>query len=327
MLTLLIKKPDNDGRLELIPDYLQTSWAIEVADPDDPDDMAQKLLGADAMISMSWKKGMPPAPRLRLFQLPGAGTDDIAFEEMPAYTNVCNVFEHEIGISEYVISAMLQWVIGIPKMDAALRRDEWWGSHLTGPRHGELHAQTLGIVGYGRIGQEVARRARAFGMNIIACSRTPRGADEFVASVAPMEQLPGLLGNADFVLLAMPLNSSTVDLIGTEQIALMKPTAVLINVSRGALINERSLFEACRRRQISGAIIDTWYHYPSQGNARVEPSAFPFRELDNVLMTPHSSGWTEGLRPRRCRVMAENLDRLARNEPLVNVVQKAVVPR
>jgi phosphoglycerate dehydrogenase-like enzyme len=327
MLTLLIKKPDNDGRLALIPDFLHTPWTIEVADPDDPFDMAQKLLGADAMISMSWKKSMPPAPRLRLFHLPGAGTDEIAFEAIPAHTNVCNVFEHEIGIAEYVMSAMLQWVIGIPKMDAALRRDEWWGSHLTGPRHGELYGQTLGIVGYGRIGREVARRARAFGMNIIACSRTPRGMDEFVANVAPMGQLLGLLQNADFVLLALPLDSSTADLIGAEQLALMKPGAVLINVSRGALINERALFEACRRRQIGGAIIDTWYHYPSQGAARAEPSAFPFRELDNVLMTPHGSGWTEGLRPRRCKVIAENLDRLARNEPLLNVVKKAVVSR
>jgi phosphoglycerate dehydrogenase-like enzyme len=327
MLTLLIKQSDNDGRLALIPDFLQTPWTIEVADPDDPRDMAQKLLGADAMISMSWKKSMPPAPRLRLFQLPGAGTDDIAFAEIPAYTNVCNVFEHEIGISEYVMSAMLQWVIGIPKMDAALRRDEWWGSHLTGPRHGELYAQTLGIIGYGRIGKEVARRARAFGMNVIACSRTPRGADEFVAGVAPMEQLPGLLGNADFVLLALPLDSSSANLIGAEQFSMMKPGAVIINVSRGALINERALFDACRHRKIGGAIIDTWYHYPSQGITRVEPSTFPFRELDNVLMTPHGSGWSEGLRPRRCKVIAENLDRLARNEPLLNVVKKAADSR
>jgi phosphoglycerate dehydrogenase-like enzyme len=327
MLTLLIKKPDNDGRLALIPDFLQTPWAIEVADPDDPADMAQKLLGADAMISMSWKKAMPPAPQLRLLQLPGAGTDDIAFAEIPAYTNVCNVFEHEISISEYVMSAMLQWVIGIPKMDAALRRDEWWGSHLTGPRHGELYAQTLGIIGYGRIGKEVARRARAFGMHVIACSRTPRGADEFVSTVAPMEQLPGLLGKADFVLLALPLDSSSANLIGAEQLSMMKPGAVIINVSRGALINERALFEACRHRKIGGAIIDTWYHYPSLGDTRVEPSTFPFRELDNVIMTPHGSGWSEGLRPRRCKVMAENLDRLARNEPLLNVVKKVVVSR
>ena len=105
---------------------------------------------------------MPAAPSLKLLHLPGAGTDDIAFDAVPPQTTVCNVFEHEIGIAEYVLSGMLQWAIGIPTMDAALRRDEWFGSHLSGPRHGELYGQTVGIVGYGRIGREVALRARCF---------------------------------------------------------------------------------------------------------------------------------------------------------------------
>lgn len=326
-MKLLIKNIDNDGRLALIPEFLQTDWTIEVANHEDRDDLARGLANADAMISMSWSRAMPPAPRLKLLHLPGAGIDDIALDAVPARAAVCNVFEHEIGIAEYVLSAMLQWVVGIPRMDAALRRDEWYGSHLKGPRHEELYGQTLGIVGYGRIGREVATRARAFGMKILACSRTPKDGDGTVDRVEPMQRLDALIAQSDFVVLAIPLDSSTSGLISRERIATMKSSAVIINVARGALIDEKALYEACRDRRIGGAVIDTWYRYPAQGEMVGEPANLPFRDLDNVIMTPHGSGWTQGLLPRRCRFIAKNLDHLARNEPLANVVKPATAAR
>ncbi len=321
-MKLLIKKTDNDGRLALIPDFLTTSWTIEVADSSNREELARKILDADAMVSMNWPMDMPPAPRLRLLHLPGAGTDDIAFESVPAQATVCNVYEHEIGIAEYILSAMLQWVIGIPRLDAALRRGQWYGSHLSGPRHDELYGKTVGIIGYGRIGREVARRACAFGMKVLACSRTPRSADEFVKRVDGMEHMPALLHESDFVVLALPLEPSTTGMFGTQQLARMKPSAVIINVARGALIDERALFEACREKRIGGAVIDTWFKYPAQADAVAEPSNLPFRDLENIIMTPHASGWTEGLRPRRSKMIAANLDRLARGEALVNVVKQ-----
>jgi phosphoglycerate dehydrogenase-like enzyme len=318
---LLIKKVDDDGRLALIPDFLETPWTMVAVDSSDPVALAAALSDADAMVSMNWPKDMPPAPRLRLLHLPGAGTDDIAFDSVPPAAAVCNVFEHEVGIAEYVMAGMLQWAIGIPRMDAALRQGHWYGSHLSGPRHGELHGQTLGIVGYGRIGRETAQRAKAFGMKLVACSRTPRPGDGFVDRVEGMEALPRLLAAADYVLLCLPLDARSSGLIGAGELAAMKPGAVIINVARGGLIDERALYEACRDRRIGGAIIDTWYRYPRQGDTQGEPANLPFRELDNVIMTPHGSGWTEGLRPRRCRFIAQNLDRLVRGEPLANVVR------
>jgi phosphoglycerate dehydrogenase-like enzyme len=324
-LKLLIKNVDNDGRLALIPQFLETEWVVEVADHTDRNEMQRGLSDADAMISMNWPTDMPLAPKLKLLHLPGAGTDDIAFDSVPAQAAVCNVFEHEIGIAEYVLSAMLQAAIGIPRMDAALRRGEWYGSHLKGPRHRELYGQTVGIVGYGRIGREVAARARPFGMQILTCSRTPKPGDGLVDRVEPMEKLDALLAQSDFIVLAIPLDSSTAGLISAERIGRMKPTAMIINVARGALIDEQALFEACRDGRIGGAAIDTWYRYPAQGEVLGDPSTLPFRDLDNVIMTPHGSGWTEGLLPRRCKFIAQNLDRLARGEPLANVVRPPAV--
>jgi phosphoglycerate dehydrogenase-like enzyme len=212
-------------------------------------------------------------------------------------------------------------------MDAALRRGQWYGSHLSGPRHDELYGKTVGIIGYGRIGHEVARRARAFGMKVLACSRTPRSSDEFVEREDAMDRLSVVLPASDFVVLALPLEPSTAGVIGTQQLARMKPSAVIINVARGALIDERALFEACREKRIGGAVIDTWFKYPAEGYEIAEPSNLPFRELENVIMTPHASGWTEGLRPRRCKMIAGNLDRLARGEPLINVVKQSAGSR
>jgi phosphoglycerate dehydrogenase-like enzyme len=118
-----------------------------------------------------------------------------------------------------------------------------------------------------------------------------------VDRVAPMENLDTLIAQSDFILLAIPLDSSTTGLISAERIGKMKPTAMIINVARGALIDEKALYEACRDGRIGGAAIDTWYQYPAQGELLREPSTLPFRDLDNVIMTPHGSGWTEGLLP------------------------------
>jgi len=315
---------DDDGRLSKVPDLLTTQWTIEVSDSEDHDSFSQALSRADALVSMDWPADMPPAPRLKLLQLPGAGIDEIALDAVPPQTTVCNVYEHETGISEYVMAAMLQWVIPVPKLDTTLRNDEWHGSHLRGPKHRELFGQTLGIVGYGRIGREVAKRAHAFGMHVLACSRTGRASDGLAESIEPMSSLMDMLSKADFVLIAMPLSPETQGVIGERQFTAMKSTAVVINVARGPLIDEQALYTACRDRIIGGAIIDTWYRYPSTNMDRCPPSRFPFHELDNVIMTPHASAWTEELMPRRNQFIAHNLDRLARNEPLLNIVREPV---
>ena len=319
-MKLLIKKVDNDGRLKLVGDFVTTKWDFAVVDSDNRSALSAALQTADAMISMDWPADMPTAPRLKLLQLPGAGIDDIEFSAVPNQAAVCNVHEHEVGIAEYVMAAMLQWVIGIPSMDAALRHGDWTGSHISGPRHRELLGQTLGIVGYGRIGRETAKRAKAFGMRVIACSRTPRGEDDVAGQVMPLSELESVLTQADFVLLALPLDQGTKSIIDAKRLARMKSDGVIINVARGALIDEEALFLACRERRIGGAIIDTWYRYPKPDDPRGDPSAFPFRDLDNVIMTPHASAWSDGLLPRRNRIIAENLDRLASGEPLLNVV-------
>lgn len=324
-MKLLIKSIDNDGRLAPVGRLITTPWSIVVADPADHDGFARAMRDVDAMVSMNWPSHFPPGPQLRLVQLPGAGTDDIDFGAVPATASVCNAYEHEIGIAEYVLAAMLEWHIGLRRMDAEMRAGRWWGSYLCGPRHGDLFGRTLAIVGYGRIGREVAKRANAFGMRVLGVSRTPGPGDAWCEGVVGMDAMSRVLAQADFVLAALPLDDTSRGVIGAEAFAAMRSDGVLINVGRGPTVDEAALYAACLDRRIGGAVIDTWYSYPPQDGSNAvpvhRPSRFPFHELDNVMMTPHASAWTEALAERRCRVIATNLDRLARGEPLLNLVR------
>jgi phosphoglycerate dehydrogenase-like enzyme len=216
---------------------LAATWKV-TALPDDADrsTVADALAGADALFAHHFDGNSPPAPKLRLLQVPGAGYDGIDLAALPKGCTVCNVHEHETGIAEYVLLGMLEWVIGMAAMDRRLRQRDWTGSAVKGGDfHGELAGKTLGIVGFGHIGREVARRARAFGMTVGAITRTPRPS-ELADWVVPMTALEARLPDCDFLLVACPLNAETRALIDRRQLGLMKRSAVLINVARGEVV-------------------------------------------------------------------------------------------
>jgi phosphoglycerate dehydrogenase-like enzyme len=124
----------------------------------------------------------------------------------------------------------------------------------------------------------------------------------------------------------LPLNDETRGLIDARRLALCKAELVIINVARAAVLDEEALYTALRERRIAGAVLDVWYSYPTGDHPAARPSRFPFHELSNVIMTPHCSAWTDGLIERRWGFIAANLDRLARGEPLQNVVLRPRVP-
>jgi phosphoglycerate dehydrogenase-like enzyme len=143
---------------------------------------------------------------------------------------------------------------------------------------------------------------------------------ELVDESYGLAQLRPFMGRADAIVVSLPLSGETEGIVGAPQIAAMRPDAVILNVGRGPVIDERALFEALSERRIGGAVIDTWYNYPAPDKPQGQPGTFAFNELANLIMTPHMSGWTTGTVRRRQATIAENIDRLSRNEPLVNVV-------
>ena len=299
-----------------------TPWDI-VAIPDNPSASVELLGRADAVVSIHFGKMWPPAPKLKLLQVPGAGYDGIDLAALPAGVTLCNVFEHEPGVSEYTLLAMLEWCHRLGPADREMRAGTWTrSSRFGGAPDDELAGKTVVIVGLGRIGRAVARRARAFDMRVLAVNRSADKTDPDVERVVGLDRLHEMLGEADFVVLACALTPDTRGLIDAAALAAMKPGAVIVNPARGPVIDEAALYDALVHHRIGGAAIDTWWDYPANAAPRDPSTAYPFHRLDNVLLSPHVAGWTTGTIVRRTVEMARNLDRLARGEALHNPVAK-----
>jgi phosphoglycerate dehydrogenase-like enzyme len=276
-------------------------------------------IASDVLIGI--RLGADEAARVRcaLLQVPGAGLDAIAIEALPPDIRICNVFEHEIPIAEFVAHAALDHAI-FPQPPASVDPAHWPQSYLQRPFHGELQGRRAAIVGFGAIGRATAMRLRALGMHVTAVTRGTHPVEGSDAQV-PVTQLDALLSQVDALVLCCPLTEQTRGMIGAAQLAAMRPDALLVNVGRGPLVQEQPLYEALVERRLGRAVLDVWYHYPTEGQTELAPSAYPFHTLPNARCTPHISGWTNGLFERRYAVIARNIERLQAGEPLLNLVR------
>ena len=300
---------DADAEVVLLPDVLETE--------------AQRsdYASADIIIGTRFDASLPRPERLRLFQLPAAGYDAVDFAALPAGAVVCNCFGHETAIAEYVMAALLLRCVPLVDADRRLRQGEWaYWAGAPERTHAEIAGSTIGILGFGHIGKAVALRAKAFGMTVHVANRSAAPASDLVDRYYPLSNLAAFWGSANSLVVTVPLMPDTRGMVGREAFAAMRPHAVLVNVARGPVVDEQALYDALRERRIGGAVIDTWYQYPTAAKPVVAPATLPFSDLPNVLMTPHMSGWTMGTIQRRQDVMAENIRRRMRGEACEHVV-------
>lgn len=278
---------------------------------------------ADVVIGIQLNERMPRPLKARLFHAPAAGTDAVNTALLPAHCTLANCFGHENAIAEYVIAALLMRHVPLARADQDLRQQRWtyWAGQQAALRT-ELGSQTLGLLGFGHIAQTLAQRAKAFGMRVHVANRSPVN-HAMVDQSWPLDALQDFMGRADAVVVSLPLTDNTRSLVDRQALSAMRADAVLINVGRGPVVDEQALYEALKARQIGGAVIDTWYQYPTPTQARCAPSQHDFASLDNVLMTPHMSGWTAGTVRRRQQTLADNISRLSLGQPLINVLKSA----
>jgi len=294
---------------------LNDDWKILVWDPscNGTDEFIAMALEADAIIggkipTPNW----PNIPKLKVFQIPWTGYDFCSPQTMPNGIPVCNCYEHETTIAEFVLCAMLETKIGLRQIDQRFRAEGWGGKQPgSSLNHGEIRNRTVGIVGYGHIGKEVAHRAAAFGMRVIAIRRSKHKTIPPLDWLGSTDQLDQLLAESDFVVVACDMNKETIGMIGAPQLARMKPDSVIINVGRGRVIDEEALYQALKDRSIGGAVLDVWYNYIGNDNKDVWPCNYPFQDLDNVILSAHESAASPEQLERRWKFVADNLQRVA----------------
>ena len=302
---------------------LSPELRVEIlADPRQLIERPEAAADADILVTNHWHAEYPPAPKAKLVQSVATGIELIDLAALPRGVAICNAFGHETAIAEYVLMTMLVWSHRFREIEGDFRsRSSWRPSWVqSGAPHGEILGHTVGIVGLGRVGREVARRAVAFGCRVLAANRSERPAESGVERVYPLAELDDMLPACDFVVSCTALGPETDGLIDARRLALMKRSAFLINIARGQIVDEDAVYAALRDHQIGGAALDVWWQYPDAAEPERRPSRHPFHELPNVIMTPHCSGWTGGMVARRWAEVAGNINRFVRGEPLINIV-------
>lgn len=221
--------------------------------PDAPTSAAdvKAFVEADVLIGIKLDASHPTPAKLRLYHAPAAGVDAIDRACLPAGVPLCCCFGHEPAIAEYVMTALLLRHVPIPSADRDLRQGKWtyWASSPANLRT-ELGAQTLGIIGYGHIGQAVAARAKAFGMAVHVANRSPVAQTGAVDRYYPFAELAAFMGSVDYVVVTLPHVAATEGFIGDAALSAMRPHGVLLNVGRGPVINEQALYDALKSRRI-----------------------------------------------------------------------------
>ncbi|GAA2433776.1 2-hydroxyacid dehydrogenase [Actinomadura vinacea] len=295
--------------------------------PGRPDEeIVAALPGTDVLVCARMTEEMARAagPDLRLVQCTGAGYERIAIDALPPGTAVCNTFHHGRSIAEHVLMVALMLSRKVLRRDRLVREGVWESvaAEPSLPLGDTLAGRTLGLLGLGETGREVARLAAAFGLRVQAVRRDPAAPLEEglrLDRVLPQDGLHELLATSDLVVVTVPLDERTRGLIGAAELARMRPTAILINVARGPVVDEHALYEALAADRIAGAGIDVWWPAP-EGVAR-GGSTLPFEKLENVVLTPHNSGHTVETFECRARDIAANIAALAEGRPLHNVIR------
>jgi len=270
------------------------------------------------------------APGLRWFQLHSAGADHVPIAPLLQQGVMVTTSSgiHATPIAEYVLASMLAHRWQVPLWTRCQREHQWPSGRWDLYACPELRDSTVGILGYGSIGREVGRLAQAFGMRVLALRRSAGRQDEgysvrqtgdpegaIPARFFQPDQLRELLAESDYVVVALPSTAETYHLLGEAELRAMKPTAYLVNIARGAIIDEAALVRALAEGWIAGAGLDVFEEEPL-------PADSPLWDLENVLITPHVAGFSPRYDERAVDLFATNLARYLVGEPLLNRVDQ-----
>lgn len=328
-LNVLVTMPFTEELLEQIRSVsseINLSYA-----PLKNDEALPKSTVAVANVLYTWTAlpGRQEAPNLRWIQFHSAGIDHVQGHPLLdcdlMVTSTSGI--HAVPIGEYVMASILAWSHRVPSMLGYQKRGVWPAGRWEKFVPQELRGATIGIVGYGSIGREVARLAAAFGMRVLAAKRDPRHVQddgyrlegvgdpngELPIRIYPAAAAHTMLPECDYVVIATPLTEETHHLVNRAALKAMKSTAYLVNIGRGELIDQAALIEALQKGWIAGAGLDVFEIEPL-------PSDNPLWKMENVILSPHVAGFTPEYDRRAIELFTANLRRYIEGQTLINVV-------
>lgn len=264
------------------------------------------------------------ASELKLIQTFSAGVEGIDLQAVKGKGNLvlCNSHINAEEVAEYAITLLFAVAKNIIPNDRELRKGDWVYAFGGPSPNIEIRQKTCLLIGLGNIGSEIARRLQAFDVNILAATRSGvLRQSGLVDTIVKIEDVQPLVEKADFIILSLPLTPESEGLVDENFISWMKPSSIIVNISRGPIINENALFHALRDKRIHGAGLDVWWRYPSKWRGKgVPPTDLPFQDLDNVVVSPHRAGYSENTEREYFQFAAENILRYIRGETPLNVV-------
>ena len=252
-------------------------------------------------------------PQVRWIHSRAAGVDNLLFPELVEkdvlLTNGSGVFSASLG--EFVLASILYFAKDLRRMVSNQVAERWDPFDVE-----EIDGKTVGIVGFGDIGRAVASRVRPLGMRVVATKRhPPKSPEPLVQRFYAPEERREMIAACDYIVVTAPLTPETRHMVSEAEFAAMKPDAVVINVGRGPVIDERALVRALESKRIKGAALDVFEHEPL-------PAGHPLYKLENVLLSPHCADHTADWQDQAMRLFLEQYERFRTGEGLRNVVDK-----
>jgi len=303
----------------IMPDTIRARWPeMRVVHLPDYDQLPEELPDTDIFIGSSLRsEQFRFAKKIKWVHSTAAGVSQLMYPELResgiVLTNPSGIFSPPMA--EHTMGLMVAMARNFPDSVRFQDRCEWGQrqiSGLLGPLT-ELNGQVLLIVGYGSIGRELARRARSFDMRVWGVNRFGKGDAAHAEKIVPVAQLDSVLPDADFIVIAAPETHETQHLIGAAQIAKMKPSARLINIGRGSLLDETALVRALQTKALRGAALDVTGTEPL-------PADSPLWKAPNLFITPHTSGVSDRLWQKETKLFMDLLERWFDGRELFNVV-------
>jgi len=262
--------------------------------------------------------------KLRMIQTFSAGVENIDHEAIKERGNItlCNSHINAAEVAEYAITLLFAVAKNIIPNDRELRKGDWVYAFGGPSPNVEIRNKTCFILGLGNIGAEIAKRLRSFDVTIFAATRS--GVSQhagLVDRLVKIDEARPLIEGSDFIILSLPLTPESEGLVDNTFLSWMKPSSILVNISRGLIINEKALFDTLKEHRIRGAGLDVWWKYPPKWRGKgIPPSDLPFHELDNIVVSPHRAGYSENTEREYFQFAAENILRFIRGEIPFNVV-------